>query len=291
MRELRSVALAVALLLLLSGIASAGMQEALRALFDTVEASNPIRDFVQPVAGADIRPPCVGAGCPDGPPPPLPGPALRYDWSTGKLSASIPAALLDVGPPSSAGITNYQKIYTLAGVVIDSRMLPDGVFAIDSTVFGWQLLRGPLEVLPPTAEISRTSTSLVWRPLGLNLPPSGMPADGPVAAVVDFGAVLQPELSRAELQQIVLPDPSLNFVEYLNHRGVVSFRAPLSIEVVPEPSTGQAAVITLSIAGMLLAEARRERFDGRGSVVRECQSPDVGDPLAPRIARLSGPPA
>lgn len=261
-RELRSVGAALPLLLLLNGIASAGMQEALRTLFDNVEASNPVRDFVQPLAGSDVKQSCVGAACPDGPPPPSPGPALRYNWNTGNLSATIPAAVLDVGAPP---IANYEKIYTLADLVIDTRMLTHDVVAIDSTVFGWQLFSGPLEVLPPKSSISRNDTSLVWRPLGHNLPPSWMPPNGPVAAVVDFGFVLPPALSQAELEHLIFPDPSLNFVAYVNHRGAISFRAPLSIESVPEPSTGQAVIVTLVIACLILTGWRGGRLDSRSS--------------------------
>src|ERR1700754_4347262 len=106
MRALRLYAACTAVLvasffLPLVNTAKAGLQFSIfAAIYDQLEASNPERIFVPPVAGSETPLSCVGAFCPVDEEPFSQPPELIYDWNTGNLSARISAAVLNVGPPS-----------------------------------------------------------------------------------------------------------------------------------------------------------------------------------------------
>src|SRR5215211_4912313 len=161
----RLVAIIAALLILLpANSAVAGLQPPIEALWDQLEASNPVRDFVPPLVGADTLPTCVGAACPVDPARWSSVATLIYDWNTGNLSARIPAPVLDYGAPP---IGLYAKIYTISDVVIDSRSLPYKEMKLESTIFGWQSSFGPLDTIDLSPSILRSEEQLIWLPNGL----------------------------------------------------------------------------------------------------------------------------
>jgi hypothetical protein len=241
----QSVALIAALLFSMVGnAAEAGLQSAIEAVWDQLEASNPVRDFVPPFVGANPLPNCVGAGCPVDPVRWSFAATLVYNRNTGNLSAEIPAAVLDDGAPPTP---NYEKIYTLDSLAIDSRLLPYEKTNLASTIFGWQQPFGPLETIDMSPSVLRSEAQLVWAPNGLIFPGFWPPAVRPAAAVIDFGFPLLPGLVQADFAALGFGDPATNYVEYFNHRGIVTLHVPLSLEIVPEPDSVIQVILAIII--------------------------------------------
>jgi hypothetical protein len=235
--------------------AKAGLQPPIEALWDRLEASNPVRDFVPPFVGTNTLRECVGAACPDGPVRWSFAATLVYDWNTGNLSAEIPAAVLDDGRPTAP---NYEKIYIIDSLAIDSRLLPYGKTELNSTVLGWSEQGGPLELVAAAPTILRSSNQAFWIPNGLILPGSWPPSVRPAAAVIDFGAALPAGLIQADFAALGFGDPASNYVDYFNHRSIVTLRLPLSLEIVPEPSTLVEFGVALPLV-LLIGSGRRRR--------------------------------
>jgi hypothetical protein len=80
------------------------------------------------------------------------------------------------------------------------------------------------------------------------LPSSWPPTVRPAAAVVDFGAVLLSGLARADFAAMGFGDPASNYVDYFNHRGIVTLQVALSLSIVPEPSAGSQLLLVAIIA-------------------------------------------
>jgi hypothetical protein len=218
----------------------AGLQWGVMAgLYDHLEASSPERIFVAPVAGLGTPRPCVGANCPVDESPFSQPPELIYDSNTGNLSAKISAVVLNVGAPT---IRNWDSIYTLAQLAVDSRLFPAAAATPGSTTFVWQTGGGPLETTDFIPEVLESGGHYVWEPMDWSpvewpLEGTGIwpPAGKPVAAVVNFGPVLPPGLTGADFSRMGIDDSRSNYVDYFNHRGIVTLHVPLSLEIVPEP--------------------------------------------------------
>jgi len=125
----------------------------------------------------------VGAECPVDPVRWSFAATLVYDWNTGNLSAEIPAAVLNDGWPTAP---NYEKIYTINGLSIDSRLLPYEKMDLNPTVLGWSEQDGPLERIAAGTTLLLFPGQVVWLPNGLLLPGSWPPSVRPAAAVVDL---------------------------------------------------------------------------------------------------------
>lgn len=255
---LAAVTVALQLMLLVS-TAEAGLQDAFARIYDRAEASNAEREFVPPVAGSEPPRPCVGAFCPLDEEPFSQPPELIYDWNTGNLSARISAAVLNVGATPSS---YWASAYTLAQLSIDSHLLPVEVAAPRSTTFVWQTGGGALEVTDFIPQLSESGGHYVWEPIDWSpvvwpLEGTGIwpPAGKPVAAVVDFGSVLPPGLTGADFSRLGIDDSRSNYVDYFNHRGIVTLHVPLSLEIVPEPSA--AIQVILAIIMLWCCRARR----------------------------------
>jgi hypothetical protein len=238
-------------LMLLVSTAEAGLQDAFARIYDRAEASNPERIFVPPVAGSETPRPCVGAFCPLDEEPFSQPPELIYDWNTGNLSARISAAVLNVGPTPSS---YWASVYTLAQLSVDSRLLPAGAGAPRSTTFVWHTGGGPLETTDFVPQASESGGHYVWEPMDWS--PVVWPLEGtgiwpragkPVAAVVDFGPVLPPRLTGADFSRMGIDDSRSSYVDYFNHRGIVTLHVPLSLEIVPEPSNVIQVILAISM--------------------------------------------
>jgi hypothetical protein len=241
------VVVAALLFSLPTNTVKAGIQSAIEAFWDRLEASNPDRDFVPPFAGTNTMRNCVGWECPVDPVRWSFAPTLVYDWNTGNLSAEIPAAVINAGRPDAPV---YEKIYTINSLAIDSHLLPYATTHLNSTVLGWSEQNdGPLELVAADPTILRSNDLAFWIPSGLMLPGSWPPSARPAAAVIDFGAALPSGLTRSDFAALGFGDPESNYVNYFNHRGIVTLRVPLSLAIVPEPSNLiEAFIAALTIA-------------------------------------------
>jgi hypothetical protein len=162
--------------------------------------------------------------------------------------------VLDVGAPPAP---NYVKIYTIDNLAIDSRLLPYEQTELNSTVLAWSESDGPLEAIVTAPTILRSSDQAFWIPSGLILPGSWPTSLRPAAAVIDFGAALPPGLARADFAALGFGDPASNYVNYFNHRGIVTLRVPLSLAIVPEPSTATSLCVAAIIAASTVNRRRR----------------------------------
>jgi hypothetical protein len=239
---------AVLLTALTATSAKAGLQDAIFSLIDSAEASDPHRAFVAPVAGLDDPGPCTGADCASatGLVSSSVSPKLIYDDTSGHLLASIPAASINLGgDPYPA----WAKIYSIAQVSFDSRLFQRNVPSPNSVVLGWQSGGGPLEAMETIPIVSEEADRYLWMPTDRSLFPLSS-----AAALIDFGNVLPPGLTAANFARLSVGDLGATYVDYFNHRGVVSLHVPLTVVVVPEPTT-----LALLLAACLLTAASKIR--------------------------------
>lgn len=215
---------------LTANTANAGLQAAIFAEIDSAEASNPQRLFVPPVAGSDTPQLCSGIGCPNATALVSASavPELIYDSTSGHLSASIPAAALNLAGEFSP---YWDKIYSIAQVSFDSRLFERNVASARSVVLGWQNGGQPLEPIDTIPIVSIEADRYLWMPTDRSLFPLSS-----AAALIDFGSV-PPGLTAADFARLGVGDSGANYVDYFNHRGVVSLHVPLTVTVVPEPTT------------------------------------------------------
>jgi hypothetical protein len=249
---------AVFLTTLAASSAKAGLQAAIFAAIDSAEASDRQRAFIPPVAGMDDPQPCTGADCTSATPLVSSSvvPELIYDDLSGHLSASIPAVSLNKG---GEVFPYWAKIYSIARVSFDTRLFQRNVASPNSAVLDWQNGGGPLEILDTTPIVSEDVDHYSWAPTDRSLFPSFRPA----AAIIDFGNALPPGLTEADFARLSVGDSSANYVDYFNHRGVVSLHLPLRVVVVPEPTTDA----LLLFAACLVIAALNIRFPRNSAVL------------------------
>lgn len=251
--------LAVLLTALTASAAEAGLQDAIFRLIDSAETLDPNREFVAPVAGLDDPGPCTGADCAsvNGLASSLASPRLIYDDTSGHLLASIPAASINL---AGDAFPAWAKIYSIAQVSFDSRMFQRNVPSPNSVVLGWPSGGGPLEAMDTIPIVSAEVDRYLWMPTDRSLFPLSS-----AAALIDFGDVLPPGLTAADFARLSVGDSGANYVDYFNHRGVVSLHIPLTVVVVPEPTT---PALLLAACLLIAASKIRRRRISAVSVLR-----------------------
>lgn len=258
-KNLKCVAFAISFVVMLSLTpppACGGLQDAINAMYDSYESLEFPRDFLAPILGNDVFGPSTELFLNNKVRAFSDGPQLLYEPSSGGLTAIIPAAVIDIG---REGVPNYVKLYSLADVSIDSRQLHGSWSLPTSTSLAWGLT-GPLAAVPATDALTITQDQITWRTTAVFGGTTGLygePLESKiVAAVVNLGLVLPRGLTFQELEQSIFPGQSLNYVEYYNHRGVVTFTVPLTLGIVPEPTTFAELV---SACALILARRRQRR--------------------------------
>jgi hypothetical protein len=120
---------------------------------------------------------------------------------------------------------------------------------------------GPLAAVPATDALTITQDQITWRSTAVFGGTTGLygePLQSKiVAAVVNLGPVLPPGLSLATLEDEIFPDPSVNVVDYYNHRGVITLTVPFSLGIIPEPSTLSELMCTIGLGLMCRFTRRR----------------------------------
>jgi hypothetical protein len=78
-----------------------------------------------------------------------------------------------------------------------------------------------------------------------------------VAATADFGSLLPPNLSLMEVRHLLAGDGlSPGYVDYANHRGIVTLRVPMSLHVIAEPGAAELMCAALAILTSLSTRRR-----------------------------------
>jgi hypothetical protein len=239
--------------------ARGGLQDAINRALDGFESLEYARDFVAPIAGNDIPTYPFGSVSVANNSTELfsDGPQVLYAPDSGNLTAVVPAAVIDSGMLHSLQSPTYVKLYSIAGVSLDSRQL-HGTWSLPaSTALAWGVT-GPLTAVPAMDALTITQNQITWRTTAVFGGSTGLygePLQSKiVAAVVNLGPVLPRGLTLQALEQSIFPDPLLNVVDYYNHRGVITYTVPFTLGIVPEPST--MGELTCAI-GLGLVLARR----------------------------------
>ncbi|HJQ79256.1 MAG TPA: hypothetical protein VJ828_04840, partial [Lacipirellulaceae bacterium] len=212
--------------------AHAGLRSAILTAYDGIEQSHDSRIFVTPRAGNDV---------------PLDlsmGPKLIYEPASGQLSAQIPAVVVH-NARFFDGTSQYTKLYSLSSATIGSEVVSLEAPFLNGTAYAWRNGIGSLYQIHPDIESAEVNcclscdASLVCD----SIPPVWPLIGRTVAASINFGQILPPKLSHAELQLLTQDGTLAAFVDYANHRGVVTLRVPMLLHVVPEPG---AALLVLA---------------------------------------------
>jgi hypothetical protein len=223
--------------------ARAGLMEAMLTAFDALEKASGPPQFVAPVDGNDV-PGRIPWGANPNPGEFSSGPGIMYDPVSGNVTAFVPAAVLKL----DYGADEYWKGYTLADVSIATQLLGNGMPSYSSEIFEWQYSSRALEEKMPLAEVSITGNLVNWKPLdSATDSTSQFPQYKAVAAVIHFERPLPPGLSLAELRQLAESSQESNFVDYFNHRGIVTQHVPFSLGIVPEPRNAIQVILAIII--------------------------------------------
>jgi hypothetical protein len=224
---------AVVIFMLPSSTISAGLVSAMLTSFDGLEQALP-RAYVAPRIGNDVQRPF---GRP---------PQFVYDPNTGDLRAELPAAILDGGDFFTLNIYSLSKAAFTFNSIDLTPLRPT------AELFVWDAGQGPLVNYNLNSEFVIAGRSVEWHTPSLITSPNWPLYSKVVAANIDFGPVLPPSLSQNDLEQVGFTDASLNYVEYYNHRGIVTQHVPFSLGFIPEPSNmieGFIAALTLALCG------------------------------------------
>lgn len=195
---------------------------------DMIERENGPPLFVEPFAGNNVASGEFSLG-----------PRVVYDAVTGDVTAFVPAPVLKYND-------GYWNAYTLGAASFTSSLLGNKLPSYSAKVLEWQFVPSGLVEISPFADLFIADDLITWR---LRKPVPGRPE----AAVLSFERPLPAGLNLAELtQRAGLPDA--NYVDFYNHREIVTLRVPFAIEIVPEP--GAMAVVVVALTSVCLRRCR-----------------------------------
>ncbi len=188
--------------------------------------------------------------------------------------ANIPAALLtflQINLPGDSSCCESPpiKLYSIANVNIVMHSFAE-IPTIQASTFTWTL--EGLGHISSGMDVTTTDGQILWQPTystdpstdpleSISIPPTGKVT----AAIIDFGAALPKGLTNLEVESIFSPNGlSTSFVDYSNHRDVVTLTVPFSVTVVPEPTEAAEGAIALIISACCSrSRARQLSFGAR----------------------------
>jgi hypothetical protein len=204
--------------------ARADLLSAVLTAYDELEKSEVPRIFISPRTNNDVH-------AKD-----RLGPKLTYDPSSGDLKAEVPAVVIDTGS------FPYAKLYSISSASIGWSLFPFEEMSLKQSAYSWRNGIGSLNEIIADFIFSEIDGKFAWHPIGIIDPmaePLAWPNQRAVAGVVDFGHVLPSGLTKAEVERLLMPNGTTPaFVDYANHRGIVTLRVPMPLRVIAEPAAG-----------------------------------------------------